>query len=123
MRILILILFILLFYVSNCQRLDLQGTIEKFEDEFENSYYPIWIGQLTYYLSKEDTVRFVQITYWSNTDIPIYPYINIIYYSIGFWISINPLKADIYNPTVQIGHTFQIFHPPRWRKLKIFIYN
>src|SRR5688572_1315636 len=112
MRIFILILLLLVCYLALCQRVNIQGSVEKYEDVFENSYYPIWTGSFTYYCNIENT-KYVEFSSWGDAEEKSFIYINITFNLKALWISINPLRADIYNPSIQLGYNFQIFHPPR----------
>lgn len=115
MRILLLILFVIVCYnCSECQRIKLAGSVEKYEDPFDPGYYPIWSGSISYSLSKDTTVsKYVEVSGWGNADERSFIYVNITINLNAFWISINPLYSDIYNPTIQIGYSRSIFHPPR----------
>jgi hypothetical protein len=114
MRIPIIILLSLFCLSSECQRIHTQGSVEKFEDQFDPGYYPIWTGSMSYYLNRDST-RYIELSGWGDIDQlkPSFIYVNLTFNFEPFWFSINPLRADIYNPTIQVGYTFQIFHPPR----------
>lgn len=74
--------------------------IEKFEDPYENSYYPTI--EFNKYLNVKKYV--FDFNYWSNVDKEIYPYITLSatrsYKRNDFTIYFNPLKADIYNSKI-----------------------
>jgi hypothetical protein len=113
MRIVRAILLILLLVVCSSQikKINLTGSVEKFQDPFERSYYPIWTGAISYCF--KDSTKYLEFSGWGDADRPTFVCINITFSINALWISINPLYADIYNPTIQAGYTFQIFHPPR----------
>lgn len=89
---------------------------EKYEDVYDNSFYPIINGDLSYTFKDSSSIQF---TYWSNTDTYIYPYVNI----IGNWrnwsVAINPLKPDIYNYTIYITYGCEIRAKSRNRTIPL----
>src|SRR5688572_16819137 len=87
-----LLLFLLTTSTTTHSQPRLQVWAERYDDEFDNSFYPILNADLSY--------KSFQITYWSSVDQGIYPYVNIIYNWRSWAISINPLKPDIYNYTI-----------------------
>lgn len=68
--------------------------IEKFKDSLDNSVYPI-----VYF---EVTTKHIAVTYWSNVQGYIYPYVNVYFIWRNWYIAWNPLKPDEYNPKIQI---------------------
>jgi len=113
-RFLLLILFLL--YLSLlAQRGNISINVEKFEDPYERSYYPIWYAQGSIYLVKGDTTKYVQVSGWGDADHPTFYYVNLSLNIGSLLFSLNPFRADIYNPKIQLGYTMLIFHPPRNR--------
>src|SRR5690242_16849129 len=113
MRLILIILLLIVVYLAVCQKVSINSSVEKYEDVFENSYYPIWTGDITYYLNYSDTSKYIQISGWGDAEDRSFIYINITLVTRNFWLSINPFIADLYNPKIQLGYYFQIFHPPR----------
>jgi len=107
----ILVILLLIVCSSQTKRVNLTGSIEKFQDPFERSYYPIWTGAISYYF--KDSTKYLEFSGWGDADKPTFICVNITFSFKSFWISINPLYSDIYNPTLQAGFTMLIFHPPR----------
>lgn len=111
-RVILLILLLVVCSASECQqKINLSGSVEKFQDPFERSYYPIWTGSISYCF--KDSTKYIEFSGWGDADKPSFIYVNITLNINALWISINPLYSDIYNPTIQAGYTLQIFHPPR----------
>lgn len=71
--------------------------IDKFNDPYENSYYPTIEFNKYLYIKK----YVFNFNYWSDVDKEIYPYITLSttrsYKRSDFTIYFNPLKPDIYN--------------------------
>src|SRR5690606_15878645 len=93
-------IYFALFTLQANSQLTATAWTERYEDQYDNTFYPTINGDLTYKFKDSSSIQF---TYWSNVDYYIYPYVNI----IGNWrkwsVSINPLKPDIYNYTIQIS--------------------
>lgn len=99
-------------------KLDAQVTIktwcEKYEDQYDNTFYPIINGEITYTFKDSSSLQF---TYWSNTDTYIYPYVNIVLNWRKWVVSVNPLTPDIYNYTIQITFYETLSFLPRRKRL------
>jgi hypothetical protein len=72
--------------------------IETFKDSLDRSSYPI--------LYFEAYTKHFGVTYWSNLEGVIYPYVNIYFIWRNWYLSWNPLKPDEYNNKLQV--TFNI---------------
>jgi len=81
--------------------------VEKYKDQYDNSYYPIVWTDFSYTFN--DSITSLQFTYWSNTNGYISPYINLNLNWRGWQISYNPLKPDIYNYKIYITHYFNLW--------------
>jgi hypothetical protein len=100
-RLFIIIVFVLAHAVSKAQA-KAAVWVEKYEDEYERSYYPVVNGDFSYTFKKGN---YVQFTYWSNVNKYIYPYLNLNYNWRNWQISFNPLKPDIYNYKIYLTYT------------------
>lgn len=93
-RIILFSLFLSTFSVLRAQDREAYFHVEKFKDSLDNSVYPI--------LYFEASIKPFAVTYWSNLQGYIYPYVNIYFTWRNWYISWNPLKTDEYNPKIQI---------------------
>lgn len=90
--------------------INFSASVEKYEDQFERTYFPVWTMRL---LLKVKSNKYFELSAWGDPEDVSFIYVNITYIFNNTWISINPLYSDIYNPTIQVGFTMLVFHPPR----------
>lgn len=107
-----LLSFLILLTLKSQGQIKLEAWCEKFQD-LERNIYSIINADLSYTFKDSNSVQF---TYWST--IPDHwPYLNFIVNWRSWSVSLNPLKPDIYNYTIQITYNADFSFLQRRRKM------